>query len=121
MKINFTLNLETGVPEYGEAPSTVQGVKFLQSLKIWGAMSSVGAAQSTVNTAIYQEIHFMLPSANMLYGDANFLSQQDLALAHSAKTTTKWFADHVIDVFDCPANSSDVSPRELSKKQVRKT
>ncbi len=45
-------------------------------------MSSVGVGplcflKSTVNTAIYQEIleHFMLPSADKLYEDANFVFQ----------------------------------------------
>ncbi len=33
--------------------------------------------KSTVNAAIYQEIlvHFMLPSADKLYGDADFIFQ----------------------------------------------
>ncbi len=54
---------------------------------IWAAMSSAGVGplcflKSTVNAAIYQEIleHFMLPSADKLYGDADFIFQQDLAL-----------------------------------------
>ncbi len=52
---------------------------------IWFAMSSAGVGplcflKSTVNAAIYQEIleHFMLPSADKLYGDADFIFQQDL-------------------------------------------
>ncbi len=47
---------------------------------IWAAMSSAGVGplcflKSTVNAAIYQEIleHFMLPSADNLYGDADFI------------------------------------------------
>ncbi len=46
-------------------------------------------SESTVNAAIYQEIleHFMLPSADKLYGDADFIFQQDLAPAHTAKGT----------------------------------
>ncbi len=63
---------------------------------IWAAMSSAGVGplcflKSTVNAAIYQEIleHFMLPSADKLYGDADFIFQQDLAPAHTAKGTTK--------------------------------
>ncbi len=59
---------------------------------IWVAMSSAGVGplcflKSTVNAAIYQEIleHFMLPSADKLYGDADFIFQQDLAPAHTAK------------------------------------
>ncbi len=57
---------------------------------IWAAMSSAGVGplcflKSTVNAAIYQEIleHFMLPSADKLYGDAAFIFQQDLAPAHT--------------------------------------
>ncbi len=59
-------------------------MKFLQSVMIWAAMSSAGVGtlcflKSTVNAAIYQENleHFMLPSADKLYGDADFIFQQD--------------------------------------------
>ncbi len=55
-------------------------VKFLKSVMIWGAVTSAGVGplcfiKSKVNAAIYQEIleHFMLPSADKLYGDADFL------------------------------------------------
>ncbi len=58
-------------------------VKFPQSVMIWAAMSSAGVGplcflKSTVNAAIYQEIleHFMLPSADKLYGDADFISSR---------------------------------------------
>ncbi len=52
--------------------------------------------KSTVNAAIYQEIleHFMLSSADKLYGDADFIFQQDLAPTHTAKGTKIWFNDH---------------------------
>ncbi len=59
---------------------------------IWAAMSSASVGplcflKCSVNTAIYQEIleHFMLPSADKLYGDAGFIFQQDLAPAHTAE------------------------------------
>ncbi len=78
-------------------------VKFPQSVMIWAAMSSASVGplcflKSTVNAAIYQEIleHFMLPSADKLYGDADFLFQQDLAPAHTAKGTKSLFNDHVL-------------------------
>ncbi len=52
---------------------------------IWAAMSSTGVGplcflKSTVNAAVYQDIleHLMLPSADKLYGDADFIFQQDL-------------------------------------------
>ncbi len=83
---------------------------------IWAAISSAGVGprcflKSTVNAAIYQEIleHFMLPSADKLYGDADFIFQQDLAPAHTAKGTESWFNDHAVTVLDWPANSPDLN------------
>ncbi len=82
-------------------------------------MSSAGVGplcflKSTVNTDIYQDIleHFMLPSADKLYGDADFIFQQDLAPAHTAKGTKSWFNDHGVTVLDWPANSPDLNPIE---------
>ncbi len=82
-------------------------VKFPQSVMVWGAMSSAGVGplcflRSKVNTAVYQEVleHFMLPAADQLYGDADFIFQQDLAPAHSAKATSTWFKDHGIPVLN---------------------
>ncbi len=67
-----------------------------------------------VNTAVYQEVleHFMLPAADQLYGDLDFIFQQDLAPAHSAKATSTWFKDHGIPVLNWPANSPDLNPIE---------
>ena len=106
----------------GEAqnPSCMKSsVKFPQSEMVWGAMSSGGVGplcflKARVNAAVYQEVleHFMLPSAEKLFGDEEFVFQQDLAPAHSAKTTTAWFADHHIRVLSWPANSPDLNPIE---------
>ncbi len=74
--------------------------------------------KSTVNAVIYQEIleHFMLSSADKLYGDADFIFQQDLAPAHTAKGTKSWFNDHGVTVLDWPANSPDLNPRESRRE-----
>ncbi len=66
---------------------------------------------SPVNASIYQDIleHFMLPSADKLYGDADFIFQQDLAPAHTAKGNKSWFSDHGVTVLDWPANSPELS------------
>ncbi len=54
--------------------------------------------------------HFMLPSAVQLFKDADFIFQQDLAPAHTAKSTKSWLNDHGVDVLDWPANSPDLNP-----------
>ncbi len=107
-------------------------VKFPQSVMIWAAMPSAGVGplcflKSTVNAAIYQEIleRFMLPSADKLYGDADFIFQQDLAPGHTAKGTKSWFNDHGVAVLDWPANSPDLNPIEnlwgIVKRKMRNT
>ncbi len=40
----------------------------------------------------------MLPSADQLFKDADFISQQDLAPAHTAKSTKSWLNDHGVGV-----------------------
>ncbi len=83
--------------------------------------------KSTVNAAIYQDIleHFMLSSADKLYGDADFIFQQDLAPAHTAKSTKSWLNDHGVTVLDWPANSPDLNPTEnlcgIVKRKMRDT
>ncbi len=105
-------------------------VKFPQSVIVWGAMSSAGVGplcflRSKVNTAVYQEVleHFMLPAADQLYGDADFIFQQDLAPAQSAKATSTWFKDHGIPVHNWIANSLDLNPIEnlwgIVKRKMR--
>ncbi len=83
---------------------------------IWGTMSSAGVGplcflKTTVTAPVYQEMleHFMLPSADQLFKDADLIFQQDLAPAHTAKS---WLNDHGVGVLDWPANSPDLKPRE---------
>ncbi len=110
----------------------MSSVRFPQSVMIWAAMSSAGVGplcflKSTVNAAIYQEMleHFILPSADKLYGDADFIFQQDLAPANTAKSTKSWFNDHGVTVLDWPANSPDMNPIEnlwgIVKRKMRDT
>ncbi len=82
---------------------------------IWGAMSSAGVGplcclKTNVTAPVYQEMleHFMLPSADQLFKDADFIFQQDLAPAHTAKSTKRWLNDHGVGVLDWPANSPDL-------------
>ncbi|KAL0184941.1 hypothetical protein M9458_020637, partial [Cirrhinus mrigala] len=66
--------------------------------------------------------HFVLRSADKLYGDADFLFQQDFS-TRPAKTTSKWFADHDITVLYWLASMPDLNPIEnlwdIFKRKMR--
>ncbi len=107
----------------GEAQNSCclkSSVKFPQSVMIWAAMSSAGVGPLCFLKSHSQRSHlpgkflehFMLPSADKLYGDADFIFQQDLAPAHTAKGTKSWFNEHGVTVLDWPANSPDLNPIE---------
>ncbi len=111
----------------GEAHSCMKSsVKFPQSVMIWGAMSSAGVGplcflKTNVTAPVYQEM--LLPSADQLFKDADFIFQQDLAPAHTAKSTKSWLNDHGVGVLDWPANSPDLNPIEnlwgIVKRKMR--
>ncbi len=65
----------------------------------------------------------MLPSADQLFKDADFIFQQDLAPVHTAKSTKSWLNDHGVGVLDWPANSPDLNPIEnlwgIVKRKMR--
>ncbi len=54
----------------------------------------------------------MLPSADQLFKDADFIFQQDLSPAHTAKRTKSWLNDHGVGVLDWPAIPPDLNPIE---------
>ncbi len=74
-----------GGEAHSHSPSCLKSsVKFSQSVMIWGAMSSAGVGslwflKTNVTSPVYQDIleHFMLPSADQLFKDADFIFQQD--------------------------------------------
>ncbi len=74
---------------------------------IWGAMPSAGVGplcflNTNITAPVYQDLleHFMLPSVDQLFKDADFIFQQDLAPAHTAKNTKSWLNDHGVGVLD---------------------
>ncbi len=82
---------------------------------VWGAMSSAGVGslcflKTNVTAPAYQDILelFKLPSADQLFKDGDFILQQDLEPAHTAKSTKSWLNDHGVGVLDWPENSPDL-------------
>ncbi len=93
-KVTFCISFGNQGPRVwrktGEAqnPSCLKSsVKFPQSVMIWAAVSSAGVGplcfiKFKINAAVYQEIldYFMLPSADKLFGDADFILQLTVIL-----------------------------------------
>ncbi len=63
-------------------------------------------------------LHFMLLSADQLFKDADFIFQQDLAPAHTSKSTKSWLNDHGVGVLDWPASS--YCQEENEKQETKK-
>ena len=66
----------------------------------------------------------MVPAADQLFGDNEFIFQQDLAPPHSAKSTQAWCENCHVHVLDWPANSPHLNPIEnlwgIVKKKLHK-
>ncbi len=102
MKVNLAFYLEIKVPESGGRVERNRKQCEVHSQWWFGLPCHLCFLKSTVNAAIYQEIleHFMLPSADKLYGDADFLIQQDLA-------------DHLHATLNWGSNWSKRSPHQV--------
>ncbi len=120
MRASFVFNLETKVLESGGRVEKLivqvawSPVLSFHSMWWFGVQCHLLVLVHCVseNQRHYQEIleHFMLPSADQIFKDADIIFQQDLAPAHTAKSTKSWLNDHDVGVLDCPANSPDLNP-----------
>ncbi len=114
MRASFVFNLETKVLESGgrveklTAQVAWSPVLSFHSLWWFGVQCHLLVLvhsvflKTNVTAHIYQDIseHFMLASADQLFKDSDFIFQQDLAPAHTAKSTKSWLNDHVVGVLD---------------------
>ncbi len=120
IKLNFAFNLEIKVPEIGgrdkrlevqcEVSTVSDDLGFHVICWCWSTMFSEVHSQRSHLQGNFRALH--APSANKLYGEADFIFQQDLAPAHTAKGDKSWFNDHGVTVLDWPANSPDLNPIE---------
>lgn len=79
-----------------------------------GSASAAGVGPLCFIESVCRDIleRFALAPADRLYGDADFVSRQDLAPVHAAKSTKSPFANREITVLDWPEHSPDLNPVE---------
>ncbi len=89
MRASFVFNLETKVLESGGRVEKL--IAQVAWSPVLSAMSSAGVGplcflKTNITPPVYQEMleHFILPSADQLFKDADFIFLQDLAPAHTA-------------------------------------
>ncbi len=133
MRANFVFNLETKVLESGGrvekliAQVAWSPVLSFHSLWWFGVQCHLLVLvhcvflKSNITAPVYHDIleHFVLPSADQIFKDADFIFQQDLAPAHTAKNTKRWLNDHGVGVLDWPANSPDLVKRKIRNKRPK--
>ncbi len=108
MRASFVFHLETKVLESGGrvekliAQVAWSPVLSFHSLWWFRAMSSAGVGplcflKTNVTAPVYQNFGALhASSADQLFKDADFIFQQDLAPAHTAKSTNSWLNEHVL-------------------------
>ena len=94
-------------------------LKYPVKIMIWGCFSSKGLGrlkviEETMKSQDYLNVleHKMLPSARDLFGNENFIYQDDSAPCHRSKAVKQWQESQNIEVLSWPGNSPDMNPIE---------
>ncbi len=125
MKVNFAFHLEIKVPESGGRVE--RHIIHVAWSPVWSFHSQwwlgchvICWCWSTVFSEVHSQRSHLPGNFRALHASfcwqalwrCWFHFQQDLAPAHTAKSTKSWFNDHGVTVLDWPANSPDLNPIE---------
>ncbi len=132
MKVNFAFHLETRSQSLEEEWRGTESMLLEVQCEVSTVSDDFGChVICWCWSTVFSEVQSTQPSTRnfralhasfcwQVYGDADFIFQQDLAPAHTAKGTKSWFNDHGVTVLDWPANSPDLN-HIIVKRKMRDT
>lgn len=98
------------------------------SVSCWGWISARGAGilhriEGTLNSEQYAHIlkNVMLPSVRMLYGDGEFVLQEDHSPVHKSAFVQQQLTNLVVNVMEWPPRAADMNPMENMWAEVTRT
>ena len=94
-------------------------VKHDKKINVWGCFTYAGVGDLHLVKGILEQkqykqilIHHMLPSAKKLFGNQEFIFQQDKDPKHTANSITQYLSNKQINVLNWPPQSPDLNPIE---------
>jgi transposase len=94
-------------------------VKHDKKINVWGCFSANGVGDLYLVEGILKKEQYQtilethaIPSALRLFGDQNWIFQQDNDPKHTAKVIKLWFVNNNTQILDWPSQSPDLNPIE---------
>jgi transposase len=94
-------------------------IKHDKKINVWGAFAAHGVGSLIMVDGILEQIQYrdildtyMLPSKDVLFGDGDWLFQQDNDPKHTAILTRDWFIANNVPLMEWPSQSPDLNPIE---------
>ena len=94
-------------------------VKHYKKIMVWGCFAAHGVGKLYRVQGILKKEQYLdmlqtqvLPSAQKLFDNENWIFQQDNDPKHTSKLCKAWVRDNIAQTFDWPAQSPDLNPIE---------
>jgi len=94
-------------------------VKHDKKIMVWGCFAAHGVGalirvDGILEQRQYRDIldTYMLPSKEVLFGDGEWIYQQDNDPKHTAILTSNWFIENYVPIMEWPSQSPDLNPIE---------
>jgi hypothetical protein len=88
-------------------------------ISVWGCFSAHGVGSIVLVDGVMDQSQYvdllqneMLPSAQNLFGNSDWILQQDCDINHTSISTSHWLGNHNVQTSEWPVQSPDLNPIE---------